>query len=109
MLSCPPYSLYCTPDINCSVYSMQVPISPSPRRRPGERAGLSTEAVLATARQLLREQGAEALSMRRLAAELGVLPNTLYSHVADKQSLLDGLVDQLLGEIKPPPGRTWQD
>ena len=47
--------------------------------------------------------------MRRIATELGVLPNTLYSHVADKAALLDALVDQLLGEIKPPPGRTWQD
>lgn len=47
--------------------------------------------------------------MRRIAAELGVLPNTLYSHVADKQALLDALVDQLLGEVKPPAGRTWQE
>jgi TetR/AcrR family tetracycline transcriptional repressor len=47
--------------------------------------------------------------MRRIAAELGVLPNTLYSHVADKQALMDALVDQLLGEIRPPGGRTWRD
>jgi TetR/AcrR family tetracycline transcriptional repressor len=86
-----------------------VPTSSKLSRRPGERAGLTTDAVLAAARRLLHEQGPDGLSMRRIAGELGVLPNTLYSHVADKQALLDGLVDQLLGEIVPPPGRTWQD
>jgi len=92
------------------VYSTQVTSSPNgATRRPGERAGLTTEAVLGTARRLLREQGAGGLSMRRIATELGVLPNALYSHVADKQALLDALVDELLGEIKPPPGRTWRD
>jgi TetR/AcrR family transcriptional regulator, tetracycline repressor protein len=92
------------------VYSTQVVASPkrTEPRRPGERAGLTTEAVLATARRLVREHGTDGLSMRRIAAELGVLPNTLYSHVADKQALLDALVDQLLGEIVPPPGRTWR-
>lgn len=77
-------------------------------RRPGERAGLTTEAVLATARRLIHEHGPDGLSMRRIAAELGVLPNTLYSHVADKQALLDALVDQLLGEVRVPPGRGWR-
>lgn len=97
------------------MYSTQVTSSPNgasrPKeaRRPGERAGLTTEAVLDTARRLIREHGAGGLSMRRIASELGVLPNTLYSHVADKQALLDALVDELLGEIKPPPGRTWRD
>jgi AcrR family transcriptional regulator len=77
-------------------------------RRPGERAGLTTEAVLATARRLIHEHGPDGLSMRRIAADLGVLPNTLYSHVADKQALLDALVDQLLGEVQVPPGRGWR-
>jgi TetR/AcrR family tetracycline transcriptional repressor len=89
------------------VYSTQVP-STNPRR-PGERAGLNAETVIDTARRMLSDQGADGLSMRRLAAELGVLPNTLYSHVADKQALLDALVDRLLGEVRPAPGRTWQE
>jgi TetR/AcrR family transcriptional regulator, tetracycline repressor protein len=88
---------------------MQVPTSPKALRRPGERAGLTAEAVTSAARRLLHEHGPDALSMRRIAAELGVLPNALYSHVADKQALLDALVDQLLGEIKPIPGPTWRD
>jgi TetR/AcrR family tetracycline transcriptional repressor len=103
------YSLRCTANNNWPVYSMQVPNPSKFPRRPGERAGLTTDAVLAAARRLLHEQGPDGLSMRRIATELGVLPNALYSHVADKQALLDALVDQLLGEIKPPPGRTWQD
>jgi AcrR family transcriptional regulator len=46
--------------------------------------------------------------MRRLAAELGVLPNALYSHVANKQALTDALVDALLGDVRPPDGDGWR-
>src|SRR5688572_29387051 len=48
-------------------------------RRPGERAGLNADAVLGEGRRLLEEEGADALTMRRLAARLGVAPNSLYS------------------------------
>jgi TetR/AcrR family tetracycline transcriptional repressor len=90
------------------VYSKQVP-HPQQQRRPGERAGLTTEAVVGTARRLIHRDGSDALSMRRIAAELGVLPNALYSHVADKQALEDLLVDQLLGEIRWPTEGTWRE
>ena len=40
--------------------------------------------------------------MRRLADELGVMPNALYSYVPDKEALLDALLDSLLGEIDMP-------
>jgi AcrR family transcriptional regulator len=48
--------------------------------------------------------------MRRLAADLGVHPNAVYSHVRDKEELLDALVDRLLGEIPLPDGSgPWRD
>ena len=42
--------------------------------------------------------------MRGLAQELGVVPMALYKHVANKDELLDGMVDIVFGEIELPPG-----
>ncbi|GAA2792802.1 TetR/AcrR family transcriptional regulator C-terminal domain-containing protein [Kitasatospora sp. CM 4170] len=54
--------------------------------------------------------GVEALSMRKLAQELGVVPMALYKHVANKEELLAGMVDAVVGEIDPPaPGADWKD
>ena len=53
--------------------------------------------------------GVESLSMRRLAQELGVVPMALYKHVANKEELLDGMVDVIVGEIDPPlTGADWK-
>jgi TetR/AcrR family tetracycline transcriptional repressor len=71
-------------------------------RTPGQRAGLTREAVLAAARALLDEEGLERLSMRRLADRIGVAPNALYSHVASRTELIDALLDDTLGEVEAP-------
>ncbi len=55
--------------------------------------------MLAAARRIADEEGIERLTMRRLAAELGVRPNALYTYVPDKEGLLDALVDDLLADI----------
>jgi AcrR family transcriptional regulator len=49
--------------------------------------------------------------MRRLAGELGVMPNTLYSYFPHKEALLDALLDDLLGDIDPgdPTEGDWRD
>jgi TetR/AcrR family transcriptional regulator, tetracycline repressor protein len=78
-------------------------------RSRGQRAGLTREAVLEAARQIADSQGLEKLSMRALAAELGVAPNAIYSHVAGKGELLDALLDSLLGEIQPPATDDWRE
>jgi len=66
------------------------------------RTPLSRERVLAAAVELADEGGVDALSMRRLASELGVVPMALYKHVANKEELLDGMIDVVVGEIDPP-------
>ena len=72
----------------------------SASRRP-----LSRERVLRAALRLADAGGFEALSMRKVATELGVEAMSLYNHVAAKEDLLDGLVDIVFGEIDaPPPG-----
>ena len=53
--------------------------------------------------------GIESLSMRKLAEDLGVVPMALYKHVANKEELLDGMIDVVVGEIDPPaPGTEWK-
>ncbi len=54
--------------------------------------------------------GLESVSMRVVAARLGVTPMALYHHVRDKEDLLDGLVERLLAELPlPDPGLPWQE
>ena len=73
------------------------------------RVRLNRERVLEAAVALADEIGIEALSMRRLAQELDVVPMALYKHVADKEDLLDGMVECIVREIDPPePGRDWK-
>ena len=86
--------------------------SERPRHRvPGQRAGLTRELVLAAARRIADAEGVDRLTMRRLAAELGVQPNALYTYVPDKEALLDALIDDLLAGIEPdePAAGDWRD
>jgi len=76
----------------------------APRRVP-----LGRERVLRAAVALADKAGIESLSMRRLAEELGVVPMALYKHVANKEELLDGMIDVVVGEIDPPAaGAGWK-
>jgi AcrR family transcriptional regulator len=73
------------------------------------RVPLSRDRVLRAAVALADEGGVDALSMRRLAQELGVVPMALYKHVANKDELLDGMIDVVVGEIDPPAaGTDWK-
>ena len=73
------------------------------------RTRLNRDRVLRAAVALADEAGIEALSMRKLAEELGVVPMALYKHVASKEELLDGMVDIVIGEVGPPAGgASWK-
>lgn len=73
------------------------------------RSPLSRDRVLKAAVALADQEGLEGLSMRRLAAEFGVVPMALYKHVANKEDMLDGMVDVVFGEIAlPQPGEDWK-
>jgi TetR/AcrR family tetracycline transcriptional repressor len=60
---------------------------------------LTRELVVDAAQRLVEEQGIAALSMRRLAAELGVAVTAIYWHVGNRDALLDELVDRIVSEI----------
>ena len=66
------------------------------------RVPLNRDRLLRAAVALHDAAGIEALSRRKLARELGVVPMTVYKHVANKDELLDGMVDGIGGEIDPP-------
>jgi AcrR family transcriptional regulator len=68
------------------------------------RTRLSRDRVLQAAVALADKAGIDAVSMRNLAEELGVVPMAPYKHVASKDELLDGMVDIVVGEIEPPAG-----
>ncbi|MEU8776936.1 TetR/AcrR family transcriptional regulator [Streptomyces sp. NPDC048606] len=70
---------------------------------------LSRDRVLETAVALADEGGVAALTIRALAARLGVKPMSLYHHVPNKEAILDGIVDAVFAEIElPPEGPDWR-
>ncbi|HZA26706.1 MAG TPA: TetR/AcrR family transcriptional regulator [Actinomycetota bacterium] len=70
---------------------------------------MTRDRVLRAAVALADRGGVEALSMRNLARDLGVVPMALYKHVANKDELLDGMIDLVVGEIDPPLSETdWK-
>jgi AcrR family transcriptional regulator len=76
---------------------------------PRERAPLSRERVLRTAVQVADEGGIGSLTIRSLAEALGVKPMSVYHHVANKEQILDGIVDIVFGEIElPSPEGEWR-
>ena len=73
------------------------------------REPLSRDRILQTAVALADGGGIESISMRRIAQELGVVPMALYKHVANKDELLDWMIDVVVGEIDPPiEGADWK-
>ena len=73
------------------------------------RRPLSRDRVLRAAVELADRSGIEALTMRRLGQQLGVEAMSLYKHVANKDDVLDGIVDLVVGDIEvPPTGTPWR-
>ncbi|MEU0569017.1 GntR family transcriptional regulator [Nonomuraea sp. NPDC005983] len=78
---------------------------PRPQRADIPKQALNREHVLRTAIAIADVEGLDAVSMRRLAAELGVGPMSLYRHVANKDELVTQMVDEVFGEPELPiPG-----
>jgi AcrR family transcriptional regulator len=61
--------------------------------------------VVTAARKIAAQEGVENLSMRRLGDAVGVMPNALYTYIADKAAILDAVLDDLLGDVKRPRQR----
>ena len=73
------------------------------------RAPLTRDRILRAAVELADGAGLESLSMRNVAQALDVVPMALYRHVANKEEILDGMVDVVVAEIDPPnTGLDWK-
>jgi TetR/AcrR family tetracycline transcriptional repressor len=86
--------------------------STAPRRGrpPAGRPRLTREGILATALALVDGHGLAALTMRRLARELGADPMSIYHHLPDKAAIVSGLVEVVFAEMRPPADAgAWPD
>jgi TetR/AcrR family tetracycline transcriptional repressor len=83
----------------------RTPSAPSPATEP-----LTLERILDAAGRIADADGLEALSMRRLGAELAAGATSVYWHVRNKDELLDLLVDRIIGEIvaEIAPAEGWR-
>jgi AcrR family transcriptional regulator len=78
-------------------------------RGAGRREPLNREKVLCAAMRFADEHGIEALSMRKLGDALGVEAMSLYNHVANKDDIIDGIVDLAMEEFElPPADEDWE-
>ncbi|GAA2638655.1 TetR/AcrR family transcriptional regulator [Actinomadura fulvescens] len=71
--------------------------------RTGRPPVTSRAQILTAAREIIDRDGWEKLTIRRLAAEIGIGPTTLYHHVRDKKELLLLLLNDYLGQVEHPP------
>ncbi|MDX2708746.1 TetR/AcrR family transcriptional regulator C-terminal domain-containing protein [Streptomyces sp. PA03-6a] len=89
-----------------------VPVPPwRPERKKAPRRSLSREAIVTAALHVVDAEGLDALSMRRVAQELDTGAASLYAHVANKEELLELLLDRIQADVtrpEPDPQR-WQE
>jgi AcrR family transcriptional regulator len=82
----------------------------TPRRRSVPRPALNREVVVAAALKVLEAGGGEALTMRRVADQIGVSASSLYGYVANKEELVQLVLDRIFEDLGVPPAdRGWQE
>src|SRR3954447_13794451 len=72
------------------------------KRATASKTRLSPDVIVASAVALADAEGLEAVTVRRLAQEHGVTPMAMYWHFNDKEALLDGIAEQLIGAVRLP-------
>ncbi len=71
---------------------------------------LSSDRIVATARDLADREGLDAVTLRRLATELGVHVTSLYNHVPTLDAIIDGIIELLISEADLPGSpRNWEE
>ncbi len=79
-----------------------------PRQKRIKRLPVTRERALDVAIAIADAEGLEALTMRRLAKDLKVEAMSLYHHVANKDAILDGMIDRVFAEMVLPEGPDWK-
>ena len=90
---------------------MESPPRPRSTRDRPAKAPLSEDAILDTALRILRAEGLEAVTMRRLASELDTGPASLYVYISGRQQLRDAMLDRVSGliELEEPDPAQWRE
>src|SRR5215467_3427484 len=106
LLSASAYGVDMEPSYVCAVYfathmTSRRPSSSSSLSRPSTsaRRGLTRDAIVQRALEIGDEEGLEALSVRRLASDLGVTPMALYRHVRDKNDLYNAMLEAVMADF----------
>lgn len=85
-------------------------MTPPARGSQARSVRLSLDLIVDTAQRLVAEEGYDAVSMRRLARELGVGAMTLYGYVRTKEELLEALANRVLVSVEAPRADApWQE
>jgi AcrR family transcriptional regulator len=80
-----------------------------PKRGRAPRPQLSRDVVVSAALKVVESEGGDALTMRRVADEIGVSASSLYGYVANKEELVQLVLEQIMTEIRfPSAGQEWQ-
>lgn len=88
---------------------------PGPKARgrdvkPGQPLRLDRDVILSAAEQILNTDGLDAMTMRRVGADLDVDPTAIYRHFRSKDELVFELADRAFGRVElPPPETSWQE
>src|ERR1700733_5566263 len=93
------------------ISAMDAPVRPRSTRDRPSKAPLSEEVILDAALRILREEGLEAVTMRRLAAELDTGPASLYVYISGRRELQEALLDRVAGmiELEEPDPPRWRE
>lgn len=80
------------------------------KRKRGRPAQLSRQQIVQAALQLLRDEPGQALTMQRLAVALDAAPMSLYTHIRNREDLLQAIAAEVLGGVElPASDDPWQD
>ncbi|QCX81722.1 hypothetical protein C9F11_40710 [Streptomyces sp. YIM 121038] len=82
---------------------------PVSRRARPAKAPLSRDVIVRTGLRILDRDGLDALTMRRVAKELDTGPASLYVYVAHRDDLMAAMLDEALGQVRPPGEGTWRE
>jgi AcrR family transcriptional regulator len=91
--------------------AMPTPPWRTPAKSRPARTPLHRDQIVDVALRIVTAEGIDAVSMRRIAQELGTGQSSLYAHVANKDELLELMIDRVIGEMEmpvPDPDR-WQE
>ncbi|WP_181807292.1 TetR/AcrR family transcriptional regulator, partial [Streptomyces shenzhenensis] len=87
-----------------------MPATPRSRRERPAKPALTREGIVAAAVEILRTEGLQKVTMRRLAQELDTGPASLYVYVRNTAELHAAVLDELLGTVGPAPAEgTWRE